>query len=564
MGVEMNKELDLKIEGIDNAWGDLRRWLTKDSAGIDTDKYYERTNPEEFTNASDERLEFVTALRDELQGSLVIGLKVATIRNRVNCAGGFIAWVDSIDAELTMDQENLESLFRAYDEMLYHNAWVKHDLAKRTVALYIDTLARMLSSLLDQPLYNCLLQQSKTIKSYKRPRNTSVSRSAEKQHLADTRKLGHYCVELAKMITIDSVYSQLPIKPRENAENQTAPLVGSLPFGLVNSLNGDDELNVKIAQRQCKPIAWSSKLPQARSTLANLRVMAEFMIFIYQTGMNVTQALRILRESFKYSLQGESDWQVSSNKARRKGDVSFTIYKDYKGWFKQYIKFVDHFFPNDDRLFPIANRQDVFNGMGIKYSLLRNYLDRDGIPWVPPRIARNTRVNFIARLSGDPSLNAEIAQHSIGVFKDRYELPSQQRALTAVTDFWNKDPISLIQSGCSARPEPTLDKPEGVVEPDCQNQSGCLWCKDRRDINSEAYVWNLASFRRLKIIEALSMHASSANPALLAVDKLTHMIEEFKGVSTEAQEWVVESIAKVEEGDYHPSWVNILRYWEGE
>lgn len=197
----------------------------------------------------------------------------------------------------------------------------------------------------------------------------------------------------------------------------------------------------------------------------------------------------------------------------------------------------------------------------MNYGVLKAQAKQDGIPWIPPRVTRNTRANFLDRMSGDPNLSAEMSQHTREVFKHAYERPSQQRAMTSLTKFWNEKPVSLINSGCNAQPEPTQDKPSGLISPNCINESGCLWCKSHRDINSEDYVWSLATFRYLKIIEA-AQPVKREIPADLVIRRLSDKLDAFRKRNPESQKWVIEALIRIEEGVYHPTWKNIIQFWE--
>ena len=127
--------------------------------------------------------------------------------------------------------------------------------------------------------------------------------------------------------------------------------------------------------------------------------------------------------------------------------------------------------------------------------------------------------------------------------------------------FWEKNPISLINSGCDAKPESTEDRPSGVISPNCINESGCLWCKSHRDIDSEDYVWSLATFRHLKLIEA-AQPIKREIPSDLVIERLADKLQAFRDRNEKSRKWVDEALLRIEEGDYHPTWKNVLNFWE--
>ena len=176
----------------------------------------------------------------------------------------------------------------------------------------------------------------------------------------------------------------------------------------------------------------------------------------------------------------------------------------------------------------------------------RQLFEAHGLAWVTPRELRNTRVNWLLRRSGDPELTADMAQHTREVLKDQYERPSQQRAMVEVARFWSKhDPIkqkdlkaSVISSSCNGDPESVADRPGGIVEPNCVNPSGCLWCKHHRDVDSEDYIWSISSFRHLKTIEASMTLSREEVPSDVVVDRLSEKLTWFKNSSSRRAGWV--------------------------
>jgi hypothetical protein len=102
-----------------------------------------------------------------------------------------------------------------------------------------------------------------------------------------------------------------------------------------------------------------------------------------------------------------------------------------------------------------------------------------------------------------------------------------------------------------------------VTNPDCTHESGCLWCSKHRDIDSEDYVWSLASFRRLKLIEA-TQPIKREIPADRVIARVSDKLEAFKERNETSRRWVSEAQMRVEEGDYHPTWRNVIAFWEAK
>ncbi|EIK45902.1 hypothetical protein O59_001541 [Cellvibrio sp. BR] len=551
----MKKPEHLKIKEIEGAWTDLSRWLIKGGAATESRWFYRDATAEAWHGIIKDRLPFVEAIKDLLNLEITRGTSHASIYTYYHIINKFIKWIDVNDIQLSVEDKALETVFLAYDEYNYSQAYVKKDIKGITAYKNVLDLSQYISDILERPPHLLLKYQSKTIKSYKAPRKTLISRAAEKQSLGDARILGHYCVDISNAITVESIHGQLPIaldilKPDGSRHSIR------MPSGLTGLLNHQNNVISRKAVTLCKP---TTTIDMFRGSLIRIRLLAEIVIFVYQTGMSMSQATQIERKGFTYKLQGNNDWLVTCYKGRKKGPVKFTIYKEYRERFKNLIKFVDFFYPEDSKLFPVLYKST--NNGSVNYGVLKAQAKQDGIPWIPPRVTRNTRANFLDRMSGDPNLSAEMSQHTREVFKQAYERPSQQRAMTALTKFWNKKPVSLINSGCNAQPESTHDRPSGVINPNCINESGCLWCKSHRDIDSEDYVWSLTTFRYLKIIEA-AQPVKRAIPADLVIKRLSEKLDAFRERNTRSQQWVIESLIRIEEGVYHPTWKNIIQFWE--
>ena len=302
-----------------------------------------------------------------------------------------------------------------------------------------------------------------------------------------------------------------------------------------------------------------------------MRIYAEFMIFIAQTGINIAQTTELKRDKFRYrAIDSNQSWHVTVYKSRAGHEVSFDIFKDYKKRLNEHIEFIKHFFPDSDFLFPVF----AHNGKGTSkisdYKFLYGFLVEHDIPWVPPRSLRKTRINWILRRSGDPTFTADVAQHTVEVLKRHYELPSQQRSMNEITRFFNKlhDPIqeeelrdAIILAQCNGEPRAIESKPKTVPAPNCVNPTGCLWCEHLRDIDTFDYVWGLVTFRHLKSIEAVVIKSDTV-PSDIAIDRLSDKIEWYCTSSDEREAWVKEAEMRVSEGDYHPNWSAVIKFLE--
>lgn len=292
--------------------------------------------------------------------------------------------------------------------------------------------------------------------------------------------------------------------------------------------------------------------------------------------MNPSQAAGISLCRFNYS-SDINGYKVREYKPRRKGEVLFEIFNDYRCHFERYLEWRKELFPKEERLFPIIRTVVVRENQPVDFSQTITACKKSGITWTPPRTLRGTRVNWLLRRSGDPDLTADMAQHQTQTLLNVYETPSMQRAISEITRFhFNHDPaladkpllLAVAPGECDGIPKTASGKPQTAPEADCLRPSGCLWCEHHRDIDSFDYVWSLACFRHLKILE-LSKNpktekaANSIHPAEHAVQRLAEKLTWFRESNATRREWVEESLTRLDEGYYHDQWRYLIDFMEG-
>ncbi|CAG9170831.1 hypothetical protein LMG23994_02018 [Cupriavidus pinatubonensis] len=315
------------------------------------------------------------------------------------------------------------------------------------------------------------------------------------------------------------------------------------------------------------------QLLEGRFYLANIRIEAEISMFIAQTGMNSSQALNEELQKFFY-ISHLDGYEVKDHKNRRRGMVLFQIFKDYKAHFERYLEWRRKLFPDSGKLFPLIGREGTrqerrFNGARIK--LICQEL---GIPYVPPRTLRNTRINWLLRKSADPELTADLAQHTTETLLTVYALPSLQRAMVETVCFWSKADPHLVRTesvapgDCTGTPKPVEDMPDEAPKPDCIKAAGCLWCQNHRDVDSFDHIWALASFKHLKAIELSKARTpitdKSVPPSQSAIDRINDKLRWYEQSNETRRDWVSEAQARIEEGDWHPNFAYDILELEGE
>ena len=557
----------------------LKRFLYRGSASHRANLAMQIIDRGELGDPQLERLELLLAVKDEIITRLVAGQSPNSVPHYIATLTQFFQFLEENQCSFGLEQ--LEANYLKYAEYLFIKSKSKKStINARTAYVKASTLSSLFGHILSIPGTVRLVNRTRLRASP--TARKAVSKTAEKQSLEATFKQGNFLVDLIAGLSIEEVYGSLPLTiPIRSglAEHVQVKLFAGLSEPDWHSTPKDkwsvkQKAKYRAAMRLRQPVQTINGTGGAgRWILVNLRVQAEFLIFLAQTGMNLTQAKELNRGTLKYKPLGDS-WNVRCYKNRKGGEVSFRIYKSYKPFLESYRSFISHFFPESELLFPLFDK----NGQGESQTrsgltsllLIRSVLTQHDIPWVTPSDLRNTRVNWLLRRSGDPDLTAEMAQHTREVLSQQYERPSQQRAMVEITQFWDKhDPIkqgdltgSVIASSCNGQPEATDDKPDYVVEPNCVNPSGCLWCRHHRDSDTEDYVWSLTSMRHLKAIEASMTLTREAVPADRVLERITAKLTWFQRSSPLRAQWVEEAQKRIEEGDYHPNWSPVIEFLE--
>ncbi|WP_321927909.1 site-specific integrase [Paraburkholderia guartelaensis] len=501
-----------------------------------------------------ERLELATSLRDELNSQIESGTRLPTVTARLTCLRHFLSFADRSGYPLTLSA--VAETYCAWGDSLFHRTRLqKHSSKKRikredaplkqsSAYQYAVTVGQFLDTILDRN--TCIIEMTRLERSS--PRNTAAGVQAEKQNLEHTFAFGHFVREICEGLTLYVV--------------RDAPL----PFTLC--LPNERTL---ILGRRTSGASVPDDALKTRHALVNLRIEAELFMFIGQTGMNLAQAYKLELEDYQYVSHLEG-YQVRKHKARRGGGVIFEIFTAYREHFEKYLEWRKALFPKSSLLFPFLEYEHTGPLKRFQGARLRALCREFDILFVGPRMLRNTRVNWLLRRTGDAERTSEMVQSTVKTVQGVYFMPSLQRAMVEGARFWTKhDPHLKVDSvapgACNGTPKEMPNVPKSAPRPDCKNGAGCLWCANHRDIDSFDYVWSLASFRRVKVIElgrARSPHTDNGSPpAVVVIDRILEKTRWFEQSNKTRREWVNEAEARFNEGDFHPDWADIIRELEG-
>lgn len=508
------------------------------------------------------RLPLVTRLHEHLLGRIAEGARRQTVAASIGILRNFFTWMDAAKRPATL--ASIEDDYIEYSEYLLHRVRAKRDLRESSAYAYAINLAVMLDSALD--LKAGVLAKTRLM----RPKvgKAVLGTEADKQNLERTMGFGHALVDITDALTAETIRGPIPV---------TIHLRTGHSFDVCCRLRQLDGLKMmqdpqgrRVLERRRQRWAEDTSA-RTRYPLINLRIEAELLIFIAQSGMNLTQAIALEVGDFRYQSHVDGYRVYRIYKGRRLGEVEFTIYSEYREHLERYMRWRGEMVANasDTRMFPFVLVRGAIRRVH-SFSAIQDRFGQLGLPVFLPRDIRNTRVNWMLRRTKDPQLTAEMHQHSREVLLRVYDKPHHQTALVEISRFLSLSDQAISMPGpgaCSdASPTPIDNIPPNAPLPDCVSPAGCLFCTHQRDIDTDDHVWSLASFRHLKSLE-LGLYRPPASvaidhPAKASIDRITAKLEHIAASSKVRSLWVDEALARIDEGHYHPTWDGYIQLLE--
>ncbi|NEX63446.1 site-specific integrase [Noviherbaspirillum galbum] len=541
----------------------LNRLLYKGGASVKVTKANKAIQDGSLGKVLPDRFELVQRIYDLINGDIAGGGSVETAKVQISYLFLFFVWGDTSGAVLSIAE--VERTYAAWVENLWHRSKIKKDLAELTAYTYATAVGRIL---------DCILERLSPIVGATRIRNPRKRKTpqdivAEKQSLHRTFAFGRLLQDICDGTPLSVIWESYPPVRIPMQQGGEIAFKGRGPVMHLEHPVHRNYLS-RLQKRACVYADDRSLNYSHRVTLINFRIMAEMLMFIGQTGMNMSQAQGLRLRHFAYSSDIDG-YKVRDYKHRRGGEVLFEIFSEYRPHFERYLAWRRDIFPSEERLFPIIRASGVRNDSYIAFSSIKSACEQASVAWTPPSALRGVRVNWLLRRSGDPDMTAGMSQHSKQTLIKDYEVPSLQRAINEVTHFHQKnDPVlagsdlfvAVAPGECNGKPKVFKNKPDTAVDPNCRNPSGCLWCCHHRDLDSLEYVWSLACFRHLKILELsrqpLDRNSKVTHPAEHTIERISEKMTWFRESNGMRRDWVVEALARVEEGHYHDQWSYLI------
>ncbi|MDD5175292.1 MAG: hypothetical protein PHQ05_02560 [Sterolibacterium sp.] len=520
-----------------------------------------------------ERIDLALRLHEAINANLVGGGSKRTASSILKPLRCFFGWADAGGHPLSL--ETVEAKYRYWCDFLLHRVRLR-EIKENTAYSMAVAVSSVLGDALDRAQSLILTTRLRSPK----PGSRAVGIAADKQNLADTFAFGHLCLDVIESTPVEAIWGRLPLRIRIRSGRVLEQWSYLIPPENLAALKPGYKNKSHFERALRKRAAWEAdRTLRTRFPLVNLRLEAELLVFMAQTGKNLAQAHQLRKTQFSYKSTIDG-YEVRDYKQRRQGEVLFEIFAEYRTHFDRYLAWRDQVFAGEptDRVFPFVRQKGAAESTAPDFDQLRRRIcTSSGIPFVGPQKLRKTRVNWLLRQSCDPDQTAEMDQHTKQTLLRIYDQPSLQRAQVEIIQFWRKcdprlggDPLPCPAPGvCDGVPKAIPDLPVEASKPDCTHPAGCLFCDHHRDIDSEDYVWSAASMRHLNTLILAGFRpvkkgkADAARHVELAIEVLTAKLKWFRESNHKRKHWVEEAMERIEESAFHPHWRHLIESAEG-
>lgn len=511
------------------------------------------------------RIPLILKFHEDIQSRLERGDSFKSIDLLLARLVSFVGWVDAKAVELSL--ETVRDIFLDWVEHLIDRYRIKKNLKQATAYGAAAHVAALVGSALDYSRTEpgrALMKHTRL----RAPGNKKkvLGTQADKQRLEQVFEFGHLMTDIAVGLSVNAIRGPLPISIPLR-DGRSLLLKAHLKIPELNPMDIVRKRDRLRAMRYRAPLDDGASAIERRPYLINIRVESELLIFVAQTGMNLSQAAKMRREQYRWQSDGDELNAFRVHKGRRSGEAIFRCFKAYRGHLQRYLMWLDEIglSEEDDRIFPF-----IYHRVGIppehhlpKMAATILVCKEAGITHFGPRLLRKTRINWLLRRSRDPGQTAEQSAHAKETLLKDYEEPHHQSAAVEIIRFYQETDPTLAPPGPGAcvaagrRPESVENVPPEAPQPDCISPDGCLFCRHHRDVMSADYCWKLSSHGRLKNLEALLLKPprnQPAHPAHAVIARVEAKLEAIAAGSEVRAQWVLDAKDAIRSERYHPLW----------
>ncbi|KZZ17546.1 hypothetical protein A3749_22605, partial [Oleiphilus sp. HI0078] len=311
-----------------------------------------------FGRPIEDRIPLVVLFHEAISSLINLGKSRALVETNLSVLWRFFSWSDANSEFISRD--TLIDLFKRWTEFQIYRSQISKEISPMYAYRQSSKLADLITKALQlpgvKPGRNLVLQTRMRKPSEKK---RVLSAKADKQNLEHTFRFGNALKKICDELDYVTVRSALPISI--DVENDKTLIVkGNVKNPSLNIESMTSVQSKQYAEKARAPIDnFDNEFDRyKRSGILNLRIECELLIFIAQTGMNLSQAAKVEREDFRWKSNGDDLEVFRVYKGRRGGEAIFRCYKSYRSHIERYLNWLDDvgYGSFDDRLFPLQSR----------------------------------------------------------------------------------------------------------------------------------------------------------------------------------------------------------------
>lgn len=537
------------------------------AAGAEIRGIIEKIRRGDFGKVILDRVPLIDLLHENLNHRVISGQSLLTTRSRIINLRNFFSWCETNDRGISLGE--LEESFIAWSNYLLRRV--------RMSEIELGSASSLISSLC--PIFDDILKLESGLRKKTRIRHSAKSRknnlykNGTKQNLEDAFKFGSFLYDLTKALSAQNINGTLPLEISIRSGGSLTEWCKLRPADTVKSLQVS---STRVTRRQATMntrAAYISDISlRTRHPLVNLRLEAELLIFIAETGIPLQNAysLPYSKFTFKSITNGYEMKRIYKNRAQ--GEIVANVHTEYRKVFDDYLAWRNETFPNTENglLFPFHSIKGKTEHLAPLFAAVKKRCKSLSIKMFGPRSLKKIKINFLLRETKGPNVAAEYGQHTMQTLFTNYHEPSHQIAMIEISEFHKIHDPSLAAVGpgncVQARPTPVEVQHANIPIADCLSPSGCLFCMQNRDVEGYDHIWSLLSFQHLKTIELSKVTSltldSKKHPAFYTIQRICAKIDFLSNISSATEMWVKEARTQVTQGYYHPKWDGFIRLQE--
>ncbi|MGR4875907.1 hypothetical protein ACIPRS_08910 [Pseudoxanthomonas sp. LARHCG66] len=553
---------------------DLGFLLYKNGALTRRDNFVEAMRSGQFGAPLSERIELVERLHEVVLARIEAGKSEQTIRSSLKALKQFWGYLEDQQVEISLS--SITSGFLLWCESMIHRVRIKGDLQPKTALSSAKKVGALLGRVLgnESPRPAAGLLRLTRIGSLGGGSSGFPLVKADEQDLSSLPNFGHLLADISHALDAAAIRGPRPISV-DLSDGSRLVIGGGLrkPEMKVEEIVSRD-LRL-MATRARMPLGEGESVIDQRPSLLNQRIEAELLIFIAQTGMNLSQAAKLKIGPLRWQSKGEDLLAFRVYKDRRAGEAEFRCFKEYREHLRRYVSWLGEvgLRDMDERIFPfVAVQGKIPSSEALPtFQATRGACAELGVLYIAPRELRKSRVNWLLRYVHRRGLVAKMVANSELTLIREYIRPSPQIAAVEITRFHAKNESLVLAPGpglCADSergPIPIAGIPAEAPKPDCISPDGCLFCIHHRDVLSKEYCWKLTSHLHLKKLElALTRPTKNApdHPVVAVIDRLRGKLKGIAAIGSRNSAWSDHAEDAIRSGNYHPAWDVEIRLLE--